>query len=238
MARELRGVLAALVAFSALAGQAHAERVIWRATGVITNVRSAASSLPFLPAVGQRMTLDMDIENNSANVTGQPLFAGPGTASYDNIFGAELTIGTNVMVLAPTVPWATTLWNDVVIGSNVYDYYSMPIVDGPTQWEARWAVQEQFASGSGPMTSMDLLTQPPRVKDFTTRTFTLNPFNGPVNTPAVEARLDSVTVVGPDTPVPGEGSGGGGAAGLMELLALLGCTTAACHWRRRGARRA
>jgi hypothetical protein len=75
------------------------------------------------------------------------------------------------------------------------------------------------------------------VNDFTTRIFTLNPFGASGNTPAVEARLDSVTVVGSDTPVP-EGSGGGGAAGMLELLVLLGWVAAIRHWRHMGRRRA
>jgi len=221
-----RSLVSALTLFGLVIPAVHAARVTWRASGVITTVGTYTSTLPFTPAVGQPFVLDMVLENDASAVSCGN--ANPNVMSCSNIFSATLYVGNNQMILTPSNPWATTLWNDYVLGSNKLDYYNMPIVDATTQWEARWTVQTQVAAGTtGPMTSLALLQSPPDVNAFTGKEMALTPGAGNY-APAVVASLNSVTVVGPNAPsptaspgasAPGE-DGGGGQTSLWLILIL------------------
>lgn len=94
-------VIASLIA---ICHPAQAERVKWRASGMITTVGSNASTLPFVPTVGQTFAIEMELENNSAAVVGGP--SGPNMAAYNNIFKASVFVGANEMLITPSTPWA------------------------------------------------------------------------------------------------------------------------------------
>jgi hypothetical protein len=223
-------LLAAIAMLCLFSMYAHAARVTWRASGVVTSVGSYVSPLPFTPTVGQAFVIDMVMENDASAVFCADY--GPNVMACNNIFSALLYVGNTQMAITPSMPGTTTFWNDYVIGPSPLDYYSMPIVDGVTQWEVGWAVQTPVAMGTtGPLTSLSLLQSPPDVTAFQFRQMTLTPAGGGY-APAVIATLNSVTVLGPTAPNPtvnqsADSGGGGGEINLIFVLLLAACAFAA-----------
>lgn len=213
-------IVASLVTFSA-----HAEKVSWRASGSVTSVLTNAQRLPFKASVGDRFVIEMALENDSSAVAGGSSV--PSIASYDNIFSAVVLVGNNEMTIMPSKPWTTTLWNNFTGGALLFDYYSMPVVDMMTQWEARWAVQTQVTATSDPITSLLLLKTPPDPSAFQNRFMTLTPAGGSPYEPAIMASLDSITVVtasstSSESDNSDSQSGGGVLDGLVVVALSVG----------------
>jgi hypothetical protein len=210
---------------------ADAAQVTWRASGTIAEVGSNAQFLPFTASVGQPFVIDMVMENNMPPYPGNPY--GPSIMAYNNIYSAIVYVGNAQMVITPSRPGATTLWNDYDNLGTTYDYYSMPLAHGTYRnWAARWAVQTPVAPGtSGPLTSLSLLESPPDLSQFQYKQMTLAGDYGN-SAPAITASLDSIVVIGPDAPNPTlpqagpSDSGGGGGPIDPALLAFLTVVTA------------
>lgn len=207
-------VFASLLCALLTANSACADRVTWRASGVITSVGSNAQTLPFSAAVGQTFAIDMTLERDTT------LFScctSGATAAYNNLYSAVVYVGNSQLAITPAVTGTTTMWNNFLVASTAYDYYNLSIVDAATQWQARWWIQAITGVSTGPINSLTILQSPPDLTAFGSRGMTLTPSGGSYAA-AITASLDSLTVTTAASPPPD--NSGGGAFSIIMLVAL------------------
>jgi hypothetical protein len=97
-------------------------------------------------------------------------------ATYNNVLKASVFVGGNEILIMPSVPGTTSVWDDQSGALPCRDRYSMRLTDAATEWDVHWRVSAPInVPPPSPLDSLSLLRTPPNPAAFAERDMILRP---------------------------------------------------------------
>jgi hypothetical protein len=192
--------------------------VVWQASGTIGYIYQPLNpnnEIPFPVSAGESVTLDMTVDT-----TEQGYISTPGQETYDNVVSATMNLGGHVFAFTPP-PYGTTGFTNVdynmPFGTSQYlNGIAMTAEDYTSKITTSWYLQTVGGLNSTPLTSSNMLSQPPSLTAFQTVGMEIWPYEGDQYQFEFLASIDNLTV----TPMPLPSSVVTLLSGLLLVIAV------------------